>query len=595
MSKQKFKGFIAIIICFMVLSNLSISKASAQERISGSDRYSTAVQISQQGWTTSDTVVLAKGTDFPDALAGGPLAFQEDAPILLTKKDSLPSVTEKEIKNLNAKTAILLGGTAAISSKVEKKLEKMGLGIKRYGGSDRYATAALIAKQINSEVAVVANGENFPDALAVAPYASKNGIPILLTKKDKLPSATKKEMDKKTQTIIVGGTAVVSATLERKLPGAKRYAGNGRYSTTREIVTKLPLGNESAYIASGENFPDALTGSVLAAKKNSPIVLVKKDEIPTAVKGLLGNYKSHFVIGGEAAVSKSAAQSLKPKSPSVENNYLTYGNTDFETGITTLYVYSKSTNKATKLGEMEGYLLYPTVNKEKVYYINSDNNGSAVYSINVDGKSKKKIISSVDEFKVANNSIYVMQYKGDTKVINKYSLDGKFLEQVYSVNGTYMYDMIVKGNSLYTIQEINNERGIVKIDLGTKKSEKVYSGKGMFFLEDVNDQAEALYFFTNQTSYGNVFSALTDDSIFPKDIYGYAAKYLDNDWVIGYGGDDLFAPDTINFYKMKNDGSHSEKLAEIKAGEGAFHVLEMTKDHVIYYSGESNKVIEYKF
>ncbi|MBO1913294.1 cell wall-binding repeat-containing protein, partial [Microvirga sp. 3-52] len=53
-------------------------------RISGKDRYLTAIEISQQGWTKSDKVVLARGDGFADALAGVPLAHELNAPILLT-------------------------------------------------------------------------------------------------------------------------------------------------------------------------------------------------------------------------------------------------------------------------------------------------------------------------------------------------------------------------------------------------------------------------------------------------------------------------------------------------------------------------------
>src|SRR5690606_2671706 len=98
-------------------------------RLAGDDRYRTAVAISQEGWKSADTVVLATGADFPDALAGGPLAYQQNAPILLTRPASLFEATEKEIVRLKAKKVIILGSTTAVSKAVEKKLKDMGLAV----------------------------------------------------------------------------------------------------------------------------------------------------------------------------------------------------------------------------------------------------------------------------------------------------------------------------------------------------------------------------------------------------------------------------------------------------------------------------------
>jgi len=62
-----------------------------------------------------------------------------------------------------------------------------------------------------------------------------------------------------------------------------RYGGKTRYDTGLEVNSKLKMGNGKAFIATGTNFPDALAGSVLAAKNNAPILLVKGDSIPESV------------------------------------------------------------------------------------------------------------------------------------------------------------------------------------------------------------------------------------------------------------------------------------------------------------------------
>ncbi|MHA7139624.1 cell wall-binding repeat-containing protein [Rossellomorea arthrocnemi] len=303
---------------YVVISNYSYSTnvpytfkvQQKAERIQGPNRYETAIEISKQGWNTADTVVLAKGSDFPDALAGGPLAFYHNAPILLTDAKSLTGATKKEISRLKAKKVIILGSEGAVSKAVENELRKMGVSIQRIGGKDRFDTAAKIAKEIPATKVIIANGKNFPDALAVAPYASKNKYPILLTNADVLPSSTKAALSGKKNSIIVGSTTVVSDGVKKQLPNPVRYGGKDRYETAKLIIQNLPLGKEIGYVATGTNFPDALAGSVLAAKNNAPILLVKDKSIPSPTKSILNGYNQFKVWGGTAAISNNVVTEL---------------------------------------------------------------------------------------------------------------------------------------------------------------------------------------------------------------------------------------------------------------------------------------------
>ena len=292
--------------------NVTVIKAPAEKtnRIAGTSRYSTAVAISQEGWETAETVVLATGVDFPDALAGGPLAYKENAPILLTKPTSLTAETELEIKRLKAKKVIILGSKGAISLEVEAKLKKMGVAVERIGGKNRFDTAALIAKRLPSTQAVIAYGFNFPDVLSISPYAAKNGVPILLTKTDKVPAETLSAMSGKTNTIIVGSTGAVNDSVMKQFPKPVRYGGKTRYDTGKAIITNLPMGTEKAYIATGRNFPDALAGSVLAARNNAPILLVNLHDIPSATNDLISNYDSFSIFGSEGAVGEEVKKAL---------------------------------------------------------------------------------------------------------------------------------------------------------------------------------------------------------------------------------------------------------------------------------------------
>ncbi|MCQ6278661.1 cell wall-binding repeat-containing protein [Bacillus sp. EB600] len=270
---------------------------SLGKRISGADRFETAVAISKQGWANgADTVVLARGYDFPDALAGTPLAYQLDAPLLLTRDQSLTATTKAEVQRLNAKKVILLGSSDAISQGVETELNGMGLTVSRIGGKDRFETAAQIADDLSNKgnTAILTFGFNFPDALTIAPYAAKMGYPIFLSRTAELPEATKNTLKNYDHTIVVGSEDVISDQIMKQLNDPVRYGGSNRFETNFTIVNHLFDGNNGqAYLATGYNFADALTGAVLAAKNNAPLLLNYSTRVPDPIKNAILTKKLH--------------------------------------------------------------------------------------------------------------------------------------------------------------------------------------------------------------------------------------------------------------------------------------------------------------
>ncbi|MCM3742069.1 cell wall-binding repeat-containing protein [Oceanobacillus luteolus] len=272
-------------------------------RISGSDRYQTAVKVSQDGWNRANTVVLARGDEYADALAGVPLAGKHNAPLLLTQSNKLTDVTEKEIKRLGAKTVYLLGGEGAISKSVENKVKKLGVTVKRISGNNRIGTASAIAKEVGGKKAVVVNGYNFPDALSVAAYAAQQGMPILLTQPNRLPAETKATLANYTETLVVGGTGAVSKGVMDQLPKPKRVSGNTRYATTAAVAKHFNLNTKHYYVATGKDYPDALSSAALAAKNKSGVLLVNNG-VPWQVRDFLQSKKVEEVtiIGGKSSV-----------------------------------------------------------------------------------------------------------------------------------------------------------------------------------------------------------------------------------------------------------------------------------------------------
>jgi uncharacterized protein len=285
------------------------------ERISGADRYQTAIEVSQKGWESSDVVVIARGDKFPDALAGAPLAYKYDAPILLTKQNGLSSEVKAEIERLGAKKAIILGGEAAVSSYVQYQIRGMGLSTDRVSGADRFETAANIAAKLggSADKAIVANAYNFADALSVASYAAQNGYPIVLSDKENLSDATRKVLRNVDEVIVVGGTGAISGDIFDSFAKAKRFSGADRYETSAEIAKLLTPQTDKAIVATGKDFADALAGSVLAAKQGAEILLVKKEEVPPSILEAIemdGIY-NFDLIGGMNALGQEIENELK--------------------------------------------------------------------------------------------------------------------------------------------------------------------------------------------------------------------------------------------------------------------------------------------
>ncbi|RDW22204.1 hypothetical protein CWR48_00415 [Oceanobacillus arenosus] len=297
--------------------NLVTSKYNEMsvQRISGHSRYDTAVAISQDGWKTANSVVVARGDDYADALAGVTLAKKYNSPLLLTQSNQFTDVTKKEIQRLKATNIYILGGELAVSKSVENEMRKLVPKVKRIGGGSRIDTAVAIAKEVNSGVrkAVIVDGYDFPDALSVASYASQQGMPILLTQNNKLPEQTKQALKdlKITNTLAIGGNLAISDNVFKQLPNPVRISGQDRYETAVKIAEYFNLKNKHYYITTGLEFPDALSSAALAAKEGKGLLLVGKI-IPKPVDTFITKNKiSDFtIVGGTTVIPTILQQTL---------------------------------------------------------------------------------------------------------------------------------------------------------------------------------------------------------------------------------------------------------------------------------------------
>lgn len=331
----------------VMISSLFVKNVNAESsRLEGAGRYETAVAISQEGWKEgAESVVLARGDIFPDALAGAPFAASKNAPILLTYQDKLPGSTKAELKRLNPKYIYVLGGDQAIKKEVIEELKTLNQNIKieRISGSTRYETATNIARKLGmtKEQVIIATGENFPDALSIAPYAAEYAYPIVLTESDKLPKTVSKyfnDVKGLKKVYVIGGKQAISESAIKGLPHTERIAGNTRYDTSIEILKKLYNTNDSIYVSTGKNFADALTGSVLAGKNKTGILLVDVNNFKEkAISNIIRTnfIQDYVILGGEVAVPTSVEKNL---------NKL-FAQNKIEFGTIQFYVYDANTNE----------------------------------------------------------------------------------------------------------------------------------------------------------------------------------------------------------------------------------------------------------
>lgn len=301
------------------VSDLSIG------RIAGEDRVATAVAISRQQYPHSRTApaaVLARMDDFPDALGSAPLAAQVSGPLLLSARDALPIATAQELLRVLAPGAEvhLLGGVAALSGPVERQVRGLGFVTRRHAGADRYGTAVAVAELVpESSTAVVASAWSFPDALAVSAPAARDGLPILLTGPDRLPSAVRDLMIERRFDLVhvIGGQAVIGegvlAEIDAVAGTVRRAAGPTRYETAAAVTSRFFGSFDSVVVASGERFPDALSGGPYAAARGSPLLLTPPGRLAASQTWLGGPSRpSHAVLlGGTAAVGRSIEPDLR--------------------------------------------------------------------------------------------------------------------------------------------------------------------------------------------------------------------------------------------------------------------------------------------
>jgi cell wall-associated protease len=289
-----------------VASRIARITGSQPIRLWGPDRFSTASEVSGASNEPVEPVVyIATGRNFPDALAAGPVAALQDAPILLVNPTSIPSATRAELTRLEPHRIVILGGPAAVSSSVEAALAPYAtLPIGRVAGASRYTTAVAISESFFTnphrvDTVYLATGLNFPDALSAGPAAALAKGPILLTSRTSLPPAVALELLRldPERVVIVGGAIAVSSAVQDAVESlgfnVDRFNGATRYHTSALVVadafqdTPVPT-----FVATGANFPDALAASAAIGSRDGALLLTTLNSLPSVVAAELDRLSS---------------------------------------------------------------------------------------------------------------------------------------------------------------------------------------------------------------------------------------------------------------------------------------------------------------
>ncbi len=315
-----------------------IADHAAIVRVDGATRVHTAAGLSQTlGGSPSDvdTVVIARADRYADALAGAPLAASLDGPLLLTGRDRLSDATADEIDRLGISTAIVLGGTAAVSQQVVDDLRSHDVDtVRRIGGADRFETAARVAAELDGAHVYVVEGihadpsRGWPDAIAASGLAAHRVRPILLVEQDQLPPATRRFLrDQGTgSAIVIGGTAAVGDEVMAQIADpdddgdtdvrVQRVSGSSRYETSVAVAQRsIDAGADPArlWLATGTNWPDGLAAGAAVGATGGVLLLVDGAQLSAAgaswswIAEHAADTSTLGLVGGEAAIGPHIA------------------------------------------------------------------------------------------------------------------------------------------------------------------------------------------------------------------------------------------------------------------------------------------------
>lgn len=312
-------------------------------RFAGSTRYDTSRLVGNyaysQGLTPSGVAIVVSGEKYPDAVIGSGLAGIYRAPVLLTTSDSLSQETREAIAFGGVRRVIVMGDTYSVSTAVESQIKSLGCSVERVCGSTRQGTAEAAYRSVPADswrntwnayktpdyinwtgwktpggkkMAIIVRGDSFPDALSAAPNSAYSHYPIFYTTDsggltDETLSILRNGKFDEVQVVgdeyaISSETASIAAQAVKPQsisdgnikPGTYWYWGmidgydDNRYATSYSMAAgKLSESPATSFaVATGNNFPDALTIGTLQGLDGGKFMLVADGNSSYALRWL---------------------------------------------------------------------------------------------------------------------------------------------------------------------------------------------------------------------------------------------------------------------------------------------------------------------
>ena len=281
-------------------------------RLSGPDRYATSLAITQFGWPDgADAAFIATGSTFADALSAGSAAAKNGVPIVLVPKRPSPTAdaVREQLSRLGINTLYVMGGEGAVAPSVVSSVSG-GVSTVRYGGADRYETAAtLLSNQFadSTPAAYFASGQNFPDALAGAAAAGAVGVPLTLSRPSCIPLQIRDSVDAMDPSarVVLGGTGILGANVEANEACFLRVS-------TPSVSGKLSVGSTlTAVAAPWSPTPSSLSyqwyrnGSAISGATGTTYKLVRADSgksLSVTITGALPRFAITSVSSKQTAM-----------------------------------------------------------------------------------------------------------------------------------------------------------------------------------------------------------------------------------------------------------------------------------------------------
>ncbi len=307
----------------------------------GADRYETSrlvsATVAESGSYYGLIVVSAANGKFADALCASGLSGVLGYPLVLIdgSRDALSETGIAQISELTGgaqANIIVIGGEQTISDSLMRDLSDYGM-VSRISGEDRYATSEAIYTYGTKhggwpdDYAVVAKGNDFPDALGAASFCTAHKAAMLLTDAGnaELETYIVRDTEHVDEIVIVGGSESVSDTKAAALgSGAVRISGTDRYDTNLKFASwqlDHDMSMANVGIATGRNFPDSLGSSFLLSMDCSVLLLISpysdfsSEESDNNIYDFLKNNASQIygvrVFGGENSVSAATKSVIR--------------------------------------------------------------------------------------------------------------------------------------------------------------------------------------------------------------------------------------------------------------------------------------------